>query len=114
MHEFLAALKLQIGVDLRGLRLGEIGVLLVDRRLVGVLLDTKQQVAGLDLLAFGEVALLDEAGDARDDVDLVDCHDAADEAIARVGHLPACHRAYSDGWRWRRALRRGCAAANHE
>src|SRR5580692_10138990 len=113
LHQHLAALQLQIGVDFCCSRLGKIGVLLVDRRLVGVLLDTKQQVAGLDLLAFGEVALLDETGDPSDDVDLVDRHDAADEATAGVGHLTACHRAYGDGW-GRSALRGGCAGVNHE
>ena len=88
LHQLLAALQLQIGIDLGGLCLGEIGALLVDRRLVGVLLDAEQQVACLDLLPFGEIALLDEAGHPRDDVDLVDRDDAADE-IAGLRHLSA-------------------------
>jgi hypothetical protein len=72
--------SLQLGVDLRGLCLGEGGARLVDGRLVGCLLDPKQQVAFLDLLPFGEVALLDESRHPRNDVDLVDRRDAADVA----------------------------------
>ena len=96
-YEHLAALQLQISVDFRCLRLGEIGGLLIDRRLVGVLLDTKQQVTGLNLLAFGEVALLYEASDPGDDIDFIDSYNAADEASTRVGYLTACHGAYGDG-----------------
>ena len=82
--QLLAALQLQRGVDLRRLGLGEIGALLLDRRLVGGLLDAEQEVAGLDLLPFGERALLDEARNARDDVDLVDRRHAADEIPVSV------------------------------
>ena len=71
--KLLAAPQLQGCVDLCCLCLGEIGALLLDRRLVGCLFDAEQEVAGLDLLPFGEIALLDEAGDPRDNVDLVDC-----------------------------------------
>jgi hypothetical protein len=100
------------GVDLRRLGLGEIGLLLIDRRLVGVLFDAEQKVAGFDLLAFGEIALLDEAGDARDDVDLVDGHDPADE-IAGFRHRTADHLTDRDRRR-RGALRCSGAAAGDE
>ena len=91
LHQLLGARELQRGVDLGRLGLGEIGALLLDRRLVGVLLDPEQQVAGLDDLAFGEEPLLDEALDARDDIDLVDRRDAADE-IRGLADLAAHHR----------------------
>ena len=113
VHKLLAALQLQIGVDFRCLCLGKIGVLLVDGRLVGVLFDTEQQVAGFDLLAFGEIALLDEAGHPRDDIDFVDCDDTADE-IAGFRDLTADHWGYGNR-RWRRSgLGAGGATANEE
>src|SRR3984885_14757121 len=105
-HQFLGALQLQIGIDLGRLRFGDIGRLLVDRRLIYVRLDAKQQIAGLDHLAFGEVALPDETGHARDDIDFVDGYDAADE-IAGFGHLPARHRGHRYRRRRARALCRG-------
>ena len=88
-HQLLAARELKRGIGLGRLGLGEIGALLRDRRLVGVLLDAEQEVAGLDHLAFGEEALLDEARHARDDVDLVDGGDAADEigGLGRTSRL---------------------------
>ena len=113
VHKLLAALQLQLGVDLRRLCLGEIGLLLVDRSLVGGLLDAEQQVAGLDLLPFGEIALLDEARHPRDDVDLVDCDDTADE-IAGFRDLTADHRGYGNRRRRRSCLGAGGAAANEE
>jgi hypothetical protein len=38
--KFLAALQLQSGIDFCGLCLGEVGALLLDRRLVGCLFDS--------------------------------------------------------------------------
>ena len=78
-HQLLAALQLQIGVDFRRFCLGEVGVLLVDGRLVGVGFNAKQEIAGFDLLSFGEVALVDETRDPSENVDLVNCRHAADE-----------------------------------
>ena len=99
-HQGLRALQLQIGIDLGRLCLGEIGVLLVDCGLVGVLLDAKQKIALFDQLPFGEIALFDETRDACDNVDFVDRHDTADE-IAGFRHLSTDHRCYRDcGWRW--------------
>ena len=53
---------------------------LVDRRLIGVLLDDEQEIAGFDLLAFGEGPLLQEALDARHQIDRVDRLDTSDES----------------------------------
>jgi hypothetical protein len=58
VQELLAALQLQVGIDFGGLCFGEIGVLLVDGRLVDVGLNAEQKIAGLNLLAFGKVALV--------------------------------------------------------
>jgi hypothetical protein len=104
--ELLTPLELQHGIGLGGLGLCNRGELLVDQRLVGRLLDAKQEIAFLHLLPFGEGALLDEAGDPRDDFDLVDRDDAADE-FGGIGHLAVRHR--HDGHRGRgrrRALRK--------
>ncbi len=89
-HQFLGALQLQVGVHLRRLGPGEIGLLLIHGGLVSIRLDAKQQIAGLDHLAFGEIALPDKAGHTRDDIDLVDGNDAADE-IAGFRHLAIGH-----------------------
>ncbi len=111
--KLLAALQLQRCVDLRRLRLGEIGALLVDRRLVGRLLDSEQQVAGLDVLPFGEKPLLDEPRHSRDNVDLVDRRHSADE-IARLRHLTGIRRGHRDR-RWRYCpLSDGGAAVSQE
>ncbi len=112
-HQFLGALQLQIGVHLRRLDLGEIGRLLVYGRFIDVRLDAKQQIARLDHLPFGEIALPDVAGHARHDVDLVDRDDAADE-VAGLRHLAARHRTYGHCRRRRGALRRGGAAAEND
>jgi len=76
--KLLASLQLQLRVDGRRLRLFKIGSLLVDGRLIGILLDAKQQVTFLHLLALDEITLLDESGDARDNIDLVDRRDTSD------------------------------------
>ena len=76
---------------------------MIDGRLVDCLLDPEQQVALLDVLPFGEIALLDEAGHPRDDVDLVDRRYASDE-IARFRDLTAHHRGHRDRRRRRAAL----------
>ena len=49
-----------------------------------------QQIARLDHLAFGEMALLDEARNSSGDVGLIDRRDAADE-IADLLDLTAGH-----------------------
>ncbi len=97
-HELLAALKLQLGVDLGRLGLGEGGARLVDRCLVGCLLDAEQQVALLDVLPFGEGAFLDEARHSRNEIDLVDRRNAAD-VISGFRDLTAHHRRNRNGGR---------------
>jgi hypothetical protein len=87
-HECLGTLQLQICIDLRRLGLGEIGRLLIDCSFVGVRLDAKQQIASLDHLPFGEIALADKAGHTRHDIDLVESGDAANK-IAGFRHLAA-------------------------
>src|SRR5262249_20334560 len=106
-HELLAALELQPRIHFRGLGLGQIGLLLLDCRLVGRLLDAKEEVALLDLLSFGESALLDEAGNARDNVHLVDGGDGSDEA-AGINDLVAHHGGNRHGRRRRCRLRIRC------
>src|SRR4029077_3139275 len=85
------------------------GALLIDGCLVGRLLDAKQQVALLGLLTFDEIALLDEARHARDDVPLVDCRDPSD-VIPGFRYLTAHHRSDRDGRRWGRILGGGNVA----
>ena len=98
--EVLAALQLERSVDRCGLGLGEIGALLLDRRLVGGLFEPEQEIAGLDLLPLGEISLLDEPRDPRDDVDLVDRRHAAEE-FAGFRDLTARHGGHRDrGGRW--------------
>jgi hypothetical protein len=109
LDQLLSALQLKRRIDLRRLCLGEVGLLLVDGRFVGVLLDPKQQIALLDHLPFGEIALFDEARHSRDDVDLVDRHDTAD-IIAGVRDLADLHRFDRNGRR-RRGILRGRRAA---
>jgi hypothetical protein len=104
---------LQIGVDFRCLGFGQIGVLLVDGRFVGSLFDAEQQVAGFDHLSFGEIALLDEAGDPRDHIDLVDRHDAAEET-AGLSHHTADHGRHGDRRRWRGGLGKRRANLRHQ
>jgi hypothetical protein len=110
--EVLAAFQLQRRIGLRCLGLGEIGLLLIDRRFVSRLFDAKQEVAGPHVLTFGEIALLDEPGHPRHDVHLVDRHDTADE-FARIRHLAARNRDHRDGRR-RDGLGNRAAAARHE
>ena len=110
-HQRLGALQLQICVDLRRLGLGEIGRLLIDCRFVGVRLDAKKQIAGLDHLPFGEIALADKAGHARHDIHLVESGDAANK-IAGLRHLPAHDRLYRDRGR-RCALRQTATATKY-
>ncbi len=88
--KFLTAPQLQSRIDFCCLCLGEIGALLLDRRLVGCLFDAEQEFACFDLRPFGEIAFLDEAGDPRGNVDLVDCRHTADE-IACLRHSTAYH-----------------------
>ena len=64
-----------------GLGRGERGLRLVERRLVGPLVDGEEQVAGLDDGAVDEMDLVDIARDAGADVDLVDGVEAADEVV---------------------------------
>ena len=99
-HQFPPALDLGGGVV-------EIGDAAVDLRLAqrdlgreGRLLDGEEQVVRLDRVAFVEVAGVEEAGDARADIDLVDRLDAADELGALGNRL---HGDALDGDRRRRA-----------
>src|SRR5262249_46002959 len=112
-HELLAALVLQPGIDFGRLGCGKISLLLVDRRLVGRLLDPEQQVVLFDILSFGEGSLLDETRYPRDNIDLVDCSDASD-VTACFRDLPADHG--SDRYRRRRrgALRGGDRALGEQ
>ena len=105
-HELLAALELQLCIDLSRLGPGEGGARLLDGRFVGCLLDAEQQVALLNQLSFGEIALLDEAGYPRDEVNLVDCRDPPD-VIVDFRYLTAHHRCHGNGRRRRGALAEG-------
>src|SRR5262245_7115639 len=108
-HQLLAALELQLGVDLGRLGLGNICARLLDGRLIGRLLDAEQEIALLDVLPLFEVALLEEARHAGDDIDLVDGGEAPD-VVDRVRDLTAHDRSDGNGgWR-RRTLRGGDAA----
>src|SRR5262249_35810852 len=107
-HELLAALQLQIGVDFCRFCLGEVGGLLVNSRLVGVGFNAKQQIAGFDLLPFGEVALVDETRDSSDNVNLINCHHAADE-ISRRSYLATSDWRDGDRGRWTALGYRGLA-----
>jgi hypothetical protein len=53
--------------------------LLSEACLIGVLLDDEQEVPGFDLLALGEGPLLQEALDARHQIDRVDRLDTSDK-----------------------------------
>ncbi len=111
--ELLAALQLQLCVDLRRLGLGERGARLLDGSLVRRLLDPEQQIALLDLLPFGEIALLDEARHARDDIDFVDRRDPSD-VVAGLRDLAADHGRDGNGRRRHGVLRSSRAAAGNE
>jgi AraC-like DNA-binding protein len=89
---------LQVGVDLSRLGLGEGGARLLDSRLVGCLFDPEQQVALLDLLSFGEGALLDESWHPRDNVDLIDRRYTSD-VVACFCDLTAYHRRHRNSRR---------------
>ena len=79
LHQVELAAVLQLGVGLRGLGDQQIALGLVERRLELHLLDLVEQVARLDVLAFGEQHLVEEALDARPHLDLVHRLDAAGE-----------------------------------
>ena len=83
LDQFLGSLQRERRVPLGRLRADQLGLSLVHRRLIGVLLDDEQEVAGLDLLPFGEGPLLQEALDARHQIDRIDRLDAADEGPGR-------------------------------
>jgi hypothetical protein len=102
-HQLLAALELQLGVDLGRLGLGQCRLRLLDGRLVGRLLDPEQQVARLDVLSLFEVPLLEKALHAGDDIDFLDGGKASD-VIDGFRHLPGHHRSDRNGWRRRSAL----------
>jgi len=89
---------LEVGVDLSRLGLGEGGARLLDSRLVGCLFDPEQQVALLDLLSFGEGALLDESWHPRDNVDLIDRRYTSD-VVACFCDLTAYHRRHRNSRR---------------
>ena len=85
---------LQLGVGRFGLGRGEVGLGLLDQRLVLDLLDLIEQVAGLHVLAFAEQDLLEEALDAGAKLDLVDGLDVTDEfeGLARRPFAPPAGR----------------------
>ena len=81
------------GIGLVGLGARELGLTLLDHRLVGILLDHEQEIAGLDVGALLEQPLLEEPGDAGAQLHLVDRDDPAVEADARrdLGRLHGDH-----------------------
>ena len=83
LDQFLRSLQRERRVALGRLRAGQLGLSLVERRLKGVLLDDEQEVAGFELLALGEGPLLQEALDARHQIDRVDRLDASDKRPGR-------------------------------
>ena len=82
--QVLGSLQRDRRVPLGRLRADQLGLSLVDRRLIGVLLDDEQEVAGLDLLPLGESPLLQEALDTRHQIDRVDGLDASNEGSRRA------------------------------
>src|SRR5262249_41572349 len=95
------ALVLQLGVEGRGLGCGEIGLGLVDLRLIGRLLDLVEQVVGPDVLALAEQPFVEEALDAGAQLNHVDRLDAPDEGIG-PGHAADFRHAHPDSRRWSR------------
>jgi hypothetical protein len=94
------------GIGFVRLRARDLGQPLVDRRLIGRLLDHEQQVAGLDLLALLEQSLLQEAGHAGPQLDFVDRLDPADELVL-VGDVAGFDRGHGDRRRRRGRGSRG-------
>jgi hypothetical protein len=108
-NELLAAFERQLGIHLRRLCPGDSGTLLIDGCLICGLLDAKEEIVFLDLLALRERALLDIPGHPRHDIDFVDSGKATD-ILAGFLHLPGDHgRDGNRGWR-RRGLRAGSCA----
>ena len=102
--QFRAAIERQLRVELLCLGRGEIGLGLVDARLVLRFLDLIEQVAGFDILAFREEHLLEEALDPRAQLHRIDGFDATDE---RIGAGDAFHFCRPDADGGRRRRRRG-------
>ncbi len=111
LHQLDRPVVLQLGVDLLGLRRGEIGRSLVDVSLELDLLDLVQQLALLDVIAFAEQHPLEEALDAGAQLDHLDGLDAADEIIALADPLDR-GRHDPDRGRRRRCRRRLLLAAS--
>ncbi len=78
---------MQLGIDGGGLGCGQIGLRLVDQRLILVFLDLIEDVARFHVLAFGEQDLFDEALDPGPDLDDADGLDPADELIGPADPL---------------------------
>ena len=95
---------MQLGIRRLGLGRRQVCLGLVDLRLELHLLDLVEQVAGLDVLAFAEQDLVEEALDAGAQVHLVDGLDPADE-LEGLPDTPGHGRTHADGRLGRR--RRG-------
>ncbi len=100
LHQVGIALLLDLGEVEGRLRLGDAGLHLVDLGLVGRLLDHEEQLALLDLAAFLEIPLLEEAFHAGTEVDRVDRLDASGEVEAG-GDVLLRHGHDTDGRRGR-------------
>jgi hypothetical protein len=96
--------RCSIGQLQRGLRFLEAGLRLAHRRVVEALLDDEEEIAFLDVGAFGEQPLLQEAIDAGAQVDLVDRLDAAGESMLNADIF--LERLGNRDCRWRRRRRR--------
>ena len=83
LDQLLAALQLRRGVGAVRLGARELGPALGDDRLVRLLLDHEQEVAGANIGALLEQPLLEKSGDPRAQLDLVDGDHAAIEPDAR-------------------------------
>ena len=134
LQQFPATGVLGIRILRVGYRLGDVRLALLDHRLVLVRLNEKELIAHRDLLAFGELPFFQESLHSSPQLDLVLCHDAADElgllldrpglganrhhrGRQRGGHLgrlpiPASRKPQQDGdqQRMQRANHRGYGA----
>ena len=106
-HQRLVAFEIEPGIDQIGLGLGELPGGLVQRRLIGPGIDLIERLAGLDDAAFGEEALLDDAGDLRLDVGDGERIGAARQFSRELHRLFAhhheAHHRRGALWMWRAA-----------
>ena len=89
------------------LRLQQVALCLLHRRLEGVRLDAIEDVAFLDVRTVLEQDVLEIAGHAGADLNPIDCLDPTDE-LARLGDRSQCggHSPHRDGGRLLRLARR--------